>query len=322
MGCSTKIFRVATGESTDTNTIAPPLRNINVLAFPRHDFGKLHRCPYLRDPSIEYPSGDHGGQAGWDIALPYDNIVDLADQLEAGVKMDAGTEYRFGPRWAQPIQRGEISRLAFMTHGDQGGEWYANGKQYFPVVAKPHAKAEPAEAAAPTLRRVGRYTKPFGSTIILLGCMAGQGIGGTDLLMALSDIWPRCTIVGFDVIGYRHPGTMTKGHAGDGEYSGMKLTWYRSELEFRGSGESKVQAKWDELEWASEFSKEHVKTVMDQRLLRCPPGEPRPEEEKHPSTTDSSSKAPARSTARPADKKAPMQYSPSLARPPAKPTGR
>jgi hypothetical protein len=319
MGCSTRTFRVATGEGSDTNTIALPLRNINVLAFPKRDFGKLHRCPYLSDLSIEYPSGDHRGQAGWDIAIPYENLEDLANNLDVGVRLDDETEARFGPRWAQPIRPGEISRLAFMTHGDQGGEWYANGEHSFPLMAKPHAEGESVEVAASVLRRIGRYTKPFGSNIILLGCLAGQGKGGTELLMALSAIWPRCTIAGFDVIGYRHAGTMTKGRAGDGEYAGMKLTWCKSQLEFQGGGRTKVDAKWDQLEWASEFSKDHAKLVMDQRLLRCPPDELCPENGRYPSAGASSK---AQAAAAPAHQATPAQYSPARARPPAKPTGR
>ncbi len=39
MGCTTDLFRVATGGKA--NTIVGPPRNINVYAFPKQDFGDL-----------------------------------------------------------------------------------------------------------------------------------------------------------------------------------------------------------------------------------------------------------------------------------------
>lgn len=324
MGCSTKMFRVATVEGSERNTIALPLRNINVLAYPEPDFGKLHPCPYLTDPSIEYPKGDGHGQAGWDIAVPYDNIANLADKLDAGVILHKETKRRFGPRYSQAIQPGEILRLGIMSHGDQGGRWFANPKKhYFPLMAKPQAEAETVDDAADALKRIGKYVKPSGSTIVLVGCMAGQGKGGTELLMALSALWPNTYVVAFDVIGYRFPGVMSKGLAGNGEYSGMKLTWYRSEVEYAGGGEDKIRAKWDQLEWASEYSKDHAKIVLDQKVLHWPSEEAGLDDAqtRRPSSAVKDEQGPTSKGAGGSSvNKAPQrQYPPSWSRPPSKP---
>jgi hypothetical protein len=333
MGCSTKIFRVATGDGSESNTIGPPPRNISVLAYPVHDFGKLRPCPYLDDESIEYPRGDSRGQAGWDITIPYENITNLADILDRGVTMKGETKRRFGPRYSDPIRPGEVARLGIMAHGDQDGQWFVNGKDghpvgsgkeyYFPLMANPHAQAESVEAAAAVLRRIGRYMKSFGSTIVLVGCMAGQGRGGTALLMALSAIWPRTFIAAFDVVGYRHSSAMTEeGNRGDGEYAGMKLTWYRSELECASEPEAKLLAKWNQMEWASEYSKEHAKIVLNQEVVQWPSEEaalqnlrgktPSSPPRAKPAST-STSIGPART-----NKAQPPQYPPSWSRPPAK----
>ena len=60
------------------------------------------------------------------------------------------------------------------------------------------------------------------STILIMGCLAGQGEPGTELLKLLSSVWPGRIVVGFRTIGYRHPGEMTKG--APNELPGMKDT--------------------------------------------------------------------------------------------------
>jgi hypothetical protein len=288
MGCSTKLFRVATEE---TGTIAGDLRQINVYAYNADFAERLLACPYLPDATIEYPAGSNTGQAGWDVAFQFTDVKDLAEKLEAGVTMTAQTKRRFGDRHGLPIRRGEIARLAVMAHGQQGGEWSVNGKKYVPVMAKPGPTAESVESLAPYLHRIGLYTRPGLSTIILMGCLAGQGQGGTELLMALSQIWPGRKVVAFDVLGNRHPTAMFRslaeaGFVGEvGSYAGMKLTWFRSEFEYlarQRENQDEIDRRWPTLEWASESSKEHAKVVLDGKVLQCPAGEVCPENGVYP----------------------------------------
>jgi hypothetical protein len=331
MGCATNLFRVATGGKA--NTIAGPLRNVNVVAYRQPDFGILAECPYLDDPAIQYPSGDRQGQAGWDVAVPYTDLDDFARKLEAGIVMNKATKRRFGDRYAAPIQPGEITRLAILAHGGQAGVWYPNGKKDggAPVTVGasllPDGRpSEPLKKWRNSLERIGKYTKaqPVGATIILMGCLAGQGKGGTELLMALSEIWPGRDIVGFDVIGYHHSGVAYRGIRRGGEYFGMKLTWFMSDTEFEANSRlnhDRIGERWDKLEWASEFSKDHAKIVRDQRLIKCPAEEKIcPEDGVYPTPPKPAKGAGGSGPAKPAGKASPAQsYPASWARPPAKP---
>lgn len=280
MGSSTNVFRVATGGQT--NTIAPPRRNINVYAF-HQDFGGpnggVALCPYLDDESIEYPNGDRRGQAGWDVAIRFGSLAELADKLTKGVSLDPGTKRRFGRRYSAAIQRGEIARLAITAHGDQAGEWYANGKSQRPLTAEVNKlhTSRPVAACRASLHTIGLYTMPLKSTIILMGCLAGQGALGTALLSALSTIWPNRQVVGFDVLGYVDGGQMKLTGAGNPySYAGMKLTWFRSGFDLLARHQSNIEEigrRWDNLPWASEFSQEHAKIVENQKVIQCPSGE-------------------------------------------------
>jgi hypothetical protein len=331
MGCTTDLFRVATGGKA--NTIAGPLRNINVFAAVHKDFGILAECPYLEDRTMEYPNGDRKGQAGWDVAVSYTDLDDLARKLEAGIVMEETTKRRFGDRCSEPIQPGEITRLAIMAHGGQAGVWYPNGKWKGGVPVTVGGSLLPDGGATELLERwrvplerIGKYTRaqPVGSTIILMGCMAGQGKGGTELLMALSEIWPGQKVVGFDVIGYRDSGMAYRGNSLGGEYVGMKLTWFMSDIEFEANqrrNHDEIGKRWDELEWASEFSKDHAKIVRDQRLIKCPAEEKIcPEDGVYPTPPKPAKGVGGSGPAKPAGKASPAQsYPASWARPPAKP---
>jgi hypothetical protein len=276
MSCTTKLFRVATG-SQNTNTIAV-LRSINLYAY--HQEWPLSSRPQLEDRSIEYPNGSNsaeGGQAGWDATLKFTSLQDLANSLVKGVQLPEPAQEKFGDRWEEPIGRGEIKRLAIMADGDQAGEWYANGKTFYPVTAKPNklGNSEPVALFHELLHTIGLYTMPSKSTILLMGCLAGQGPDGTDLLTALSEIWPGRRVVGFDVLGSVQVGKMRDAKA-KALHAGMKLTWFRSGFEYKAReqhNDAEIGRRWDTLEWASEFSREHAKIVKDGKVLQCPTGE-------------------------------------------------
>ena len=73
-----------------------------------------------------------------------------------------------------PIERGEIARLAFLAHGEQGGVWAANGKN-----GKLLTPSNVAEFHA-DLHTIGLFTNQD-STVLLTGCLSAQGPEGTKL---------------------------------------------------------------------------------------------------------------------------------------------
>jgi hypothetical protein len=247
------------------------VRNVNVWA-SHTDFGNVTANPgkYLKD--LKYPSGDSRGQGGWNVPLRFANLDDLAAQLERGVKvLDEFYPSDVGSRGAPPIRRGEIARLAIMVHGTQGGRLMVNGK------------VSPRQLAADTIRdyqtaltKIGLFTKPQLSTILFMGCLAGQGDPGTRLLAGLSRVWPGRTVVGFTTIGYRHPGAMTPVASDYGaELPGMRDTDIPSGIFVGPSALQKLDAAWNDpakLPWASEESL-HAKVLRDGVVVRCPAGE-------------------------------------------------
>jgi Domain of unknown function (DUF4347) len=206
-------------------------------------------------PSPVYPDGNRQGQGGWDISVSFTDLHDLALKLTAGVKVDD-----------RPIQRGEIKRLAICAHGDQGGRLYIKGKKN----RETSLSASNVLGYHSDLHTIGLYTRE-GSTILLMGCLAGQGTDGTALLVALSGVWPGRTVVGFSTIGYRHPGEM-KRRGQPCELPGMRDTDALDALLVK---RNKWDGQWNDfsaLPWASEGSI-HAKVVVGGVVQRCPPDE-------------------------------------------------
>jgi hypothetical protein len=81
---------------------------------------------------LKYPKGNKQGQSGWDVALPFNTLHELAKKLTEGVPMPR----QFCGNWlddCDPIRRGEIQRLAIMAHGDQGGKLAVSGLNQEPL---------------------------------------------------------------------------------------------------------------------------------------------------------------------------------------------
>lgn len=96
------------------------MRSINVWAY-HTDFGKLCRNARLDTTTgLSYPEGNQQGQADWHVAVPFGSLEQLAKKLTGGLSMPR----QFCDQWFEdcdPIDRGEILRLAIMAHGNQGG---------------------------------------------------------------------------------------------------------------------------------------------------------------------------------------------------------
>jgi len=241
------------------------MRNINVWAFST-DFGSLCRNAQLDESTgVSYPSGSTQGQAGWHVAVPFATLAELASKLAAGLPMPA----KFcGNYWddCDPIQRGEVVRLAICAHGDQGGRVAVDGKNH-----RPFLEASTITSYHASLHTIGLYTREQGSTILMMGCLAGQGSGGTELLKGLSRVWPGREVVGFSTVGYRHPGEMKRrGEAC--EMPGMRDT---DATDYLYANPPRWDRQWSDfaaMPWASEAST-HAKVVVNGRVTRCPPGE-------------------------------------------------
>src|SRR5262249_14745402 len=151
---------------------------INVWAY-NTDFGVLCRNGALdKSSGLSYPQGNDQGQAGWHVTVPFATLNELANKLSTGIAMPK----QFCGNWfddCEAIAKGEISRLAILAHGDQGGVWAANGKKGTLVT--------PANLGdyQPDLNTIGLFTEES-ATILLTGCLSGQGTEGTKLLVALS----------------------------------------------------------------------------------------------------------------------------------------
>src|SRR5262249_35794917 len=141
----------------------------------------LHACRAagLDDgEGIKYPKGNDKGQAGWNVAIQFDSLADLADKLKEGVPMPCDNWFYECPKtslWS-------INRLAIKAHGAPG-EVAVDGK------SGPILSVDSLSYFMPQLRRIG-VSLSYPSTVLLMSCLAGRGPEGTDFLLKLSAIWP------------------------------------------------------------------------------------------------------------------------------------
>lgn len=243
------------------------MRSINVWTYHR-DFGTI--CSDARldgGTGLRYPAGTKVGQAGWDVAIPFSKLSELATKLSSGVPMPAS----FCGNWFQDcdaIRTKEINRLVIMADGDHG-QLAVNGKK-----AIPKLQASNIHLFRADLFKIGHYLRPSGATILLMGCLAGNGPKGTALLLALSRLWYGHTIVGFSTIGYRHGGQMYRSgkHC---EHPGMRDT---DAPDYIFANPPKFDKMWLDLvrmPWASEKSK-HAKIARNGCIVNYPKDETGP----------------------------------------------
>ena len=137
---------------------------------------------------IEYPEGSPHGQAGWDIGLRFEDLKDLAKKL-GGVKKTNGA----------------IGRLAIHAHGQMNGVLYVEGAAREKNALTPESLQVNKEA----LNVIGSCI-PAGGIVLLMGCIAGLGPGGSRLVKGLSKLWPGISVVAFTTIGYVNTADMLR----------------------------------------------------------------------------------------------------------------
>jgi hypothetical protein len=266
---------------------------------------------------------DRIGQAGWDIGLNFKDLSDLEKNIrECGVPEQlGGGNIQHGEIARLAISaHGALEGIWFpngkgsFPEEDRGAKSGVRALFYAPVAAVnktvilqrsayPHPepkneeerkrleekmtfKTQPVHdpGIEEWLYKIGLFTRE-GSTIILMGCCSGAGQDGTDLLKALSDIWPKRKIVAFSTIGIVDANWMLKPPSflricNPVEYSaGMKDTLCSTEIDIRVERQ-KLKETFQDLEWASEESlnakilinlpiTEGGKYVNRYHLLRC-----------------------------------------------------
>lgn len=223
-------------------------------------------CPNARLDSktgLSYPMGNERGQAGWDVGLAYKNLDDLAAKLSGGLDLPAEFCGNLIVNCGK-IPKGEIVRLAIMAHGDQGGQFFVEGRDSKNVLT-----AENIPTFRSALLTIGACTK-VDATLLLIGCLAGQGERGTRLLVGLSQMWPGRQVVGFTTLGYRHPGAMKLGKMCMAP--GMRDTDAPAELYSNPRRWDSMWSDFSKLPWASEKSP-NAKVARNGLIEHCPPNE-------------------------------------------------
>ena len=103
------------------------------------------------------------------------------------------------------------------------------------------------------------------AVILFVGCLAGSGRAGTDLLIALSRVWPNRKVVAFATLGYAPGGAMSR----SGEHCtepGMRDTTAL----YPGEADRDAGRYWGDLTvwpWATETSPQ-AKVAMNQTIIR------------------------------------------------------
>jgi hypothetical protein len=218
-----------------------------------------------------YPAGSSRGQAGWDAAVPFEDLCDLAGKLASGLPMPKET----CGNWiydCDPVAKGEIRRLAINTHG-VAGVVFVEGKTS-PTVLSADTVRSPHLT---DLEAIREYLHPA-ATVLFMGCLAGQGPYGTDLLKVLSRVWPGRGIVAFSTLGYRATGEMKRrGGNNSCMNPGVRETDHGMPT-FDSDDDRRYKARWGDfalMPWASEASP-YAKVVWNGVVTKWPRDELKP----------------------------------------------
>jgi hypothetical protein len=224
------------------------------------------------------PDGQTNGQGGWDIGLQFVNLTDFATQLEQLLRelpphMCAQPSISWQPQPCPPV--GKVTRLAINAHGEPG-RLYLGGSPAVNLVFDPKAEGQALSvqnlpSMVADLERIYNATAT-GSTIFLMGCLAGQTTAGTELLKQLSQLWPDRRIVAFTTVGYQASGRMWRDKEGCSE-PGMRDTIDINKSAYGSQASEDRFDGWDNLNmmpWASDTSP-GAKIAQNGQIIRQPP---------------------------------------------------
>lgn len=238
------------------------------------------------------------GQAGWHMGMRWNDFDDLAGQLRRGAPVPDWIEQQerdnSGCTWVQALYgrppyvqqcsgpnravvRGEIHRLALNMHGRPGVllvDRSANLPNGDPAPGLDVASFPRYQARMQTILEFTTST----AVILFMGCTAGVGRPGTELLRRFSAVWPSRTFVAFTTIGVQMPGVMHQNRPGE-TAGGLEAT----EPGMRDSNVTQPQpnhdygttivvggremSEWESFPWASDTSP-HAKVIRGGQILR------------------------------------------------------
>jgi len=222
-----------------------------------------------KSSGVDYPKGTTYGQAGWEFGFRFDSLADLANKLYLKPLET--------PSHVAPIRKGSVSRLGIHAHGLPGAIFFeGQDKKKDALTMKTLMRFESH------LRNIGLSTSQD-ATILFVGCLAGQGWPGRELLEALSKVWPGRKVVAFTTIGFvsggdqKRPGeSCTEPGMRDTDNSSGVLGWAAQQ-----SAYDSIWKNLQKLPWASETST-HAKVAFNGKIIR----KPKYENDEPPSTVN------------------------------------
>jgi hypothetical protein len=213
----------------------------------------LNTCEEARLPGDQsYPLGTSEGQAGWDISVRFSRAPTLAQRLKDGIKGRA------------PL----IDRLAINAHGDPG-HFDLDSQCTSPLLqgtSDIYAKMLAPDTISKFRAAIDAVTPLLAAnaSVLLMGCNAGRGDLGGQLLIELSKIWRGRTVTAFTTIGVSHQMNQTGRFC---QIPGMRDT------EFEHAAPEGVDrysgGRINNYPWAHETST-HAKTAKDGVITRDP----------------------------------------------------
>lgn len=195
------------------------------------------------------------GQARWDIGINFLSLHNLASQLGT---LSIPDEL---PEAGRTVRRGEIQRLAIHAHG-ASGTIFINGQRDASTLT-----AGSVSSLHGYLYQIGVMTsnsETNRAVILFVGCLAGSGRDGTDLLLELSRVWPNRKVVAFATLGFAPGGEMYR--SGDQcTEPGMRDTT----AVYPGEADRTAGQYWRDLTtwpWASETSP-RAKVALNREII-------------------------------------------------------
>ncbi|HJQ68513.1 MAG TPA: DUF4347 domain-containing protein [Blastocatellia bacterium] len=244
---------------------AAPARKITVWSENIDAPGRPCKDARLDDsPASPYPGGTSKGQSGWDMGIIFATLPNLAIQLAVNPTPSHVCDNLFLD--CPPIARGQLSRLAIVAHGTPGS-LEVNRRGRAPLSVQ-EIRGGLIDA---TLSGIEELLSSD-AVVLLMGCNAGKGPLGAELLIELSKRWPGRKVAAFTKVmthGFR------RGRAGQQcSEAGYRDTDFETECpldarttecEFARYGND-----WDNLNklpWGSELSP-HSKIAKDGVIIK------------------------------------------------------
>jgi Domain of unknown function (DUF4347) len=199
------------------------------------------------------------GVSGYHWGINFVNFRDLIQQLAINETPShvCGNWIRDCPR----VGNGQITRLAINAHGIPG-EFLINSDN-----SRPGLRADNLVRFQCQLNTLNLLLAPS-ATVLLMGCLCGQGPSGTELLTALSATYLRGRIiVGFSTVGVAMGGQMLRQGQQCAEPGMRDSNEVAGSIRPTDRDYGPLWGNLGALPWASETSP-HAKVALNGAILR------------------------------------------------------